>query len=849
MAIFGNQAVQGVRYPASLITIILLLLSAYFASAQPTVLLANPLNLNSALQPVEQSGDFRRVLVELDIPYQPEERLNSIARQEQRDRIKAAQTRLMLAMSWRMFRTTRVQRFTSIPYLSLTLPTSSIPALQSEARVRSVKEMSFFFPTLDNSTSVIGVPEAQSHGYDGTGQVIAVLDSGTDYDHTHFLGKVVSEACYSSEAIGVFPNFNVHSACPGGVLSSVAPGSGINCTLRGSAWPPAGAFCFHGTHVSGIAVGNDPGGPLDGVASAASLVSMQIFSVIEYTGVGVNPCGGNPACISSTSGNLILALERVLLLKQGGMDIAAVNMSLSGALYNDEALCDSDNAAIKLVIDNLRAEGVATVIATGNNGTRTAIGSPACISTAIAVSATDNLDNIASFSNISPLLELLAPGLSVVSALPEAGTNSTTGAGSGTSMASPHVAGAWAILRQQDPLGSVAEILARLSAASTSVDDGRAAGVETGMPRINVGRSFRMDFGDAPLPYPVLESENGPRHCTSTGLWLGGPAASHDAVIAHDPSAGSDDDDGVSNLLTFDQPGTNFGARIDVSFTNNLSTDAQLVCWADWNQNGSFADPGDRSAPGIFSSDACATGPGSTDDTFTTGNIPMGCSGSAAMIWSALGALPPVTSALMVRCRITSDSNFFSDMSPAPTGIAIDGEVEDHLMLIPPTAATIGSVEVLNASLAEVFDKLHVGETSKKVLLELLSQWLTNPGLAAELAHLDRQQLIHLVSEFLDPDGDGRTALLLWDTLEERGTIGFFAERSEANGHWVRINNTLLPSLRAAPLGAQYILADPTALSGIAYQYRLIEQEANGNKLIHGPWTLLLPRRDLSITQ
>jgi hypothetical protein len=81
-------------------------------------------------------------------------------------------------------------------------------------------------------------------------------------------------------------------------------------------------------------------------------------------------------------------------------------------------------------------------------------------------------------------------------------------------------------------------------------------------------------------------------------------------------------------------------------------------------------------------------------------------------------------------------------------------------------------------------------------------------------------------------------AELHWDTLEERGTVGFYVERAVADGGWVLIYSEMLPALVFAPLGAEYKLVDPIAKSGRIYQYRLIEQEANGDTREYGPFEL-----------
>ena len=101
--------------------------------------------------------------------------------------------------------------------------------------------------------------------------------------------------------------------------------------------------------------------------------------------------------------------------------------------------------------------------------------------------------------------------------------------------------------------------------------------------------------------------------------------------------------------------------------------------------------------------------------------------------------------------------------------------------------------------------------------------------------------IVSALMEFLDPDGDWTVAVVRWTTLEERGTIGFYVERQDGNGNWIRINNDMLPGMITAPMGAEYMLVDPGARAGHVYQYLLIEQEATGNTRSYGPYTVEMP--------
>jgi len=412
-----------------------------------------------------------RVIVGFGDTFRPEGLLQSANLQTQRQEILSNGKQLLDSLTG--FNYQENVRYTSIPFLALTVDVSALEHLLKSKLVTSIEEDSRSKPFMATSNQVIGSPIAWSEGYDGSGQTVAILDTGVDKAHSWFTNggtKVVSEACYSTNNLGVSV-----SLCPGGVESSVAPGSGVNCE----------GLCDHGTHVAGSAAGNDGAGPGYGVARGADIIAVQVFSQFENE---LDCPNGIAPCILTYKADQISALERVNELRNT-YDIASVNMSLGGGQYFSQTSCDADNPSIKAAIDNLRSVGIATVIAAGNDGYRDSIGTPACISTAISVGNTRRNDEISQTSNIYPDIHLLAPGTDINSSVPDGGVEAMTG----TSMAAPHVAGAWAVLKQINPDATVSEILTKLQTTSTAVDDNRTDGVEQTMPRINLDAAMNID--------------------------------------------------------------------------------------------------------------------------------------------------------------------------------------------------------------------------------------------------------------------------------------------------------------------------------------------------------------------
>lgn len=430
----------------------------------------NKYEVAQALADNMRQGGRMPVIVGLDVDFRPMGELSPAEAAAQQAQIRSRQQQVLNALSGQRF--SHVKRFQYTPRMALRVNEAALNGLARNPFVVSIQEDLLVAPTLDSSIPIVGADVAHTFGYTGDGQVIAILDTGVEKTHPFLDGKVVAEACFSTTD----EESDSTSLCPGGASSSTDVDSGLNCTVLPG--------CDHGTHVAGIAAGASD--TLTGVAPDASLVPIQVFS--RFDDDAKNYCTDNgkaTPCTLSWQSDQILALEHVYSLRDT-YAIAAVNMSLGGS--GSYGYCDTE--AWKPAIDNLRSVGIATVVSSGNKGWGNAIGKPACISSAISVGSTTDVDEISNFSNVADILDLLAPGSGVTSSVPGGGYESKNG----TSMSAPHVAGAWAVLKEKWSEASVGEILTLLSDTGTLVDDTRIGGSVTGMRRINIDIALDDNF-------------------------------------------------------------------------------------------------------------------------------------------------------------------------------------------------------------------------------------------------------------------------------------------------------------------------------------------------------------------
>lgn len=219
----------------------------------------------------------------------------------------------------------------------------------------------------------------------------------------------------------------------------------------------------HGTHVAGTTGGNTWG-----VAKSVTLVPVRVLN-----------CNG-----SGTTSGVIAGVDWVTQQKNSNPSIPSVaNMSLGG----------SANSSLDTAVNNSINSGVTYVVAAGNSNANACNYSPARVGAAITVGATTSSDARASYSNFGNCLDLFAPGSSITSAWYT--SNTATNTISGTSMASPHVAGAVALYLQGNPSASIGSVTNAIVSNGTT---GKVTSPGSGSPNILLYTAFIGGGGEPP---------------------------------------------------------------------------------------------------------------------------------------------------------------------------------------------------------------------------------------------------------------------------------------------------------------------------------------------------------------
>jgi subtilisin family serine protease len=343
-----------------------------------------------------------------------------------------------------------MKAYQSIPYVRMVLNYQDIQTVSKLAGVTRVESIPMMYAKNDNANKASGAVASgykrfpsvhENLGITGRGVVVGILDTGVNDEpdiitgypgHESFVGKFIAGGEFSF----------------GQAFLNTGTNSSMNPADRGES-------TNHGTHVAGTAIGTGgSSGLFGGVAPGANLVDAKVLS---DAGLGFGSADGIDWAIAN----------------KGQYDIRILNLSLGGLNNSDGT--DAGSQAINAAYD----AGIISVIASGNDGNTNYISSPAAADKAITVGAINDFntitradDIIVNFSNEGPRTddgdadytdemkpEIAAPGSGLVSAN---GSYFTDGRQykslSGTSMATPHVAGVIALMLEANPAMTVEEI-------------------------------------------------------------------------------------------------------------------------------------------------------------------------------------------------------------------------------------------------------------------------------------------------------------------------------------------------------------------------------------------------------
>jgi subtilisin family serine protease len=332
-------------------------------------------------------------------------------------------------------------RYNFLPAVALEVTDQGLVELEASPTIAAIQVDYEVEPMLNHTAEIVEATSAWQTGLDGNGWYVAVLDTGIRASHEAFTGKDIRQACFSYPGV-----------CP--------DGTGRDTTSPDAARHlPEPYYNDHGTHVAGIATGKDPAGTYDGIARGANIIAVQVFHPVD----GPGNCDGADHCSTANTGDIVAAIDWLYSIRND-YQIASINLSLGGGRYYSQASCNLYNDFFRNAFALVRSVGIIPAAASGNDGWCDSLASPGCIDYAVAVGATNDDDEEAGFSNFhESMLDVYAPGVGVNA--PVGDGDHAYGGKSGTSMATPHVAGALAILRQKLPDASAGQIIDGLETA------------------------------------------------------------------------------------------------------------------------------------------------------------------------------------------------------------------------------------------------------------------------------------------------------------------------------------------------------------------------------------------------
>ena len=371
--------------------------------------------------------------------------------------------------------------------LAVVVPADRIGVLEHIAGVAHVTRSVTYHRQLDTAPGVIGAPTLWGTDFatSGQGVRIAILDDGVSPDHPFFAPDGFTAPDGFPRGVAGFTSAKV-------IVARAFPPA--NATGKGPAMPFDPENSDHGLHVAGIAAGNRDtaatiGGRkrlLSGVAPGAYIGNYKVLTT-PTPGFGLD---GNAPEIAA-------GIEAAV---KDGMDI--INLSLG------EPEIAPERDLVVMALGAAARAGVIPVVAAGNDFDVVGFGSissPGTTPEAITVAAATKSSFIADFSSAGPTPislqlkpDVTAPGVNITSSIPV--RQQTWGSLSGTSMATPAVAGAAGLLRQRHPAWTVAEIKSALTTTGAPVHD--AFGKKQELPPTREGGGMiDLARADSPLVF------------------------------------------------------------------------------------------------------------------------------------------------------------------------------------------------------------------------------------------------------------------------------------------------------------------------------------------------------------
>lgn len=337
---------------------------------------------------------------------------------------------------------TLVERYQTLPGLVGEVSAAGLESLASQPGVAAVSLDLPVETALAESAAFINADDVwQYYNLTGAGVNVAVIDTGVDPGHPDLADHIVAQRCFSQDG------------CPGGG------------TEGDSALDENG----HGSHVAGIITGRGAIAPR-GIAPDAGIVAVR---VLNRNGTGA-------------TSNVLAAIDWVVA-NHDNLRVKVINLSLGGGNYT--GACDQSDANTRLyaaAVARANQAGISVFAASGNSGYAEAMMAPACVSGVVAVGNVYDTpqaqvswptcsdlnvlaDQVPCSSNSSAVLDVLAPGVSIVAANLGGGQASR----SGTSMSTPHASAVAAMLLQANPGLSPAEVETVLVETGRPVTDSR----------------------------------------------------------------------------------------------------------------------------------------------------------------------------------------------------------------------------------------------------------------------------------------------------------------------------------------------------------------------------------------